>query len=243
MNITRLSYARKDLDALPELHISTFLLVGHFLNEANWLRKLISISVLDQSGNEPEEKARLALTLMLTNLSAGKIHAGWMRVRTFAEEPTLAGAFDSERIKDLYARLAPLLAEGSLIHKFRNRQGSHYPTVLSLAQLPNIAEEDVALFTTTYDGDMLSLISTLSAAGNLVHVSGDQTVQAALGSVIDAVVNAFDIYCTLLLEILFSLVKRDIRAPSKQTVIANDDACELSDIRLRFFCDPPSDAT
>jgi hypothetical protein len=75
MNITRLSYTRKDLDALPEPHISTFLLVGHFLNEANWLRKLISISVLDQSGNEPEEKA---LTLMLTNLSAGKIHAGWM---------------------------------------------------------------------------------------------------------------------------------------------------------------------
>jgi hypothetical protein len=181
MNITRLSYARKDLDALPEAHISAFLLVGHFLNEANWLRKLISISVLDQSGTEPEEKARLALTLMLTNVSAGKIHAGWMRVRVFAEDSTLAGAFDSERIKDLYARLAPLLAEGSLIHKFRNRQGSHYPTALSLAQLPNIADEDVALFTTTYDGDMLSLISTLSAAGNLVHVSGDQTVQAALG--------------------------------------------------------------
>jgi hypothetical protein len=242
MNITRLSYARKDLDALPELHISTFLLVGHFLNEANWLRKLISVSVLDQSGIEPEEKARLALTLMLTNLSAGKIHAGWMRIRAFAEEPTLAAAFEKERIKDLYARLAPLLAEGSLIHKFRNRQGSHYPTSLSLAQLPNIADEDVALFTTTYDGDMLSLISTLSAAGNLVHVSGDQTVQEALGSVIDAMVNAFDIYCTLLLEILFSLVKHDIRAPSKQTVIPNSDACELSDIRLRFFCDPPSEA-
>ena len=92
---------------------------------------------------------------------------------------------------------------------------------------------------TTYDGDTLSLISILSAAGSLVHISGAQkTVQEALGSVIDAMVSAFQIYCTLLLELLFYLVKHDIRAPGKQTVIANDDACELSDIKLRFFCDP-----
>jgi hypothetical protein len=242
MNITRLSYSQKDLETVPEMHVSTLLLIGHFLNEANWLRKLILISTMDESGNEPEEKARLALTLMLANLSAGKIHAGWMRVKAIAEEPTLATVFDKDKVRDLYARLAPLLAEGSLIHKFRNRQGSHYPTSLSLAQLPDIADDDVALFATPYDGDVLSLISTLCAAGSLVHISGDQTVQEALASVIDAVVKAFDIYCTLLLELLFSLVKNDIRAPGKQTTISNDGACKLSDIRLRFFCDPPSEA-
>jgi hypothetical protein len=241
MNITRLSYTHRDLVTLSELHVSTLLLVGHFLNEANWLRKLILMATMDQSGSEPEEKARLALTLMLANVSAGKIHAGWMRIMSFEKEPTLAALFAKDKVKDLYARLAPLLAEGSLLHKFRNRQGSHYPTSLSLAQLPNIADDDVALFATPYDGDTLSLMSTLCAAGSLVHISGDQTVDEALGSVIDAVVKAFDIYCTLLLEILFSLLKNDIRAPGKQTVIANDGACKLSDIRLRFFCDPPSD--
>jgi hypothetical protein len=64
-------------------------------------------------------------------------------------------------------------------------------------------------------------------------------VAAALETVIKALVAAFEIYCSLLLAILFALVKNDIVAASKQDVIAIGDAIELSDIRLRFFCDPP----
>jgi len=239
MNVTRLSYSHKDLENLPEIHVSTLLLVGHFLNEANWLRKLILIATMDESGPEPEEKARLALALMLANVSASKIHGGWMRVRAMAKEPTLVPLFAQKNVKEQFDRLVPLLVEGSLLHVFRNRQGSHYPASLSLAQLPNIADEDVALFATPFDGDTLSLISTLCAAGSLVHVSGDETVAAALEAVIKALVEAFEVYCALLLAILFALVKNDIRATGKQDIIAVVGACELSDIRLRFFCNPP----
>jgi hypothetical protein len=131
MNVTRLSYSPKDLEKLPETHVSVLLLVGHFLNEANWLGKLILIATMDESGPEPEEKARLALTLMLANVSASKIHGGWMRVRGFAQGPTLAPVFPLESVKEQFDRLEPLLVEGSLLHKFRNRQGSHYPASLS----------------------------------------------------------------------------------------------------------------
>lgn len=240
MNVTRRTYSPKDIENLPEIHVSTFLLVGHFLNEANWLRKLILIASMDESGPEPEEKARLALTLMLANVSASKIHGGWMRVRAMAKEPTLVPLFAQKDVSEPFDRLVPLLAEGSLLHKFRNRQGSHYPASLSLAQPPNIASNDVALFATPFDGDTLSLISTLCAAGSLIDVSGDQTVSAALETVIKALVEAFEIYGSLLLAMLFALVKNDIRAAGKQDIVGVGDACELSDIRLRFFCNPPS---
>lgn len=239
MNVTRLSYSYRDLEKLPEAHVSALLSVGHFLNEANWLRKLILIATMDDSGPEPEEKARLALTLMLANVSASKIHGGWMRVRAMAKEPTLVPLFAQKNVKEQFDRLEPLLVEGSLLHNFRNRQGSHYPASLSLAQLPNIADQDVALFATPFDGDTLSLISTLCAAGNLVHVTSDETVAEALETVIKALVETFEVHCSLLLAILFALVKNNIRATGKQDVIALGDACELSDIRLRFFCNPP----
>jgi hypothetical protein len=149
--------------------------------------------------------------------------------------------FERDGIRDLYGRLAPLLAKGSLIYEIRNRHGSHCPNSLSLAQLPGIAPEDLALFATRYDGNTFALISTLCAAGSLVHVSHDQTVQEALGSVIDKLVSAFDAYCALLIAILFSLIKCDIKAHSRQTVISNDGACTLADIQLRFFCSPSTD--
>lgn len=239
MKITKLEYTHRDLQALPAAHVSAFLSVGHFLNEANLLRKLILVSNLDETGNEAEEKARLILSLTLANSLAVKIHAGWMNIRKIARNHEFSSVFTQPEIKECYDRLTPLLAKNSLLHRFRNTHGAHYPATLSLAQLPNIADADVALYRTVYDGDTLSLISALCAAGSLVDVSGDKTVQEALQSVIAAVVHAADIYCSLLLQILSALVRHVIKAPSRQSIIANDDACSLSDVRLRFFCDPP----
>jgi hypothetical protein len=239
MDISKLMYSQKGLGALPTAHVSAFLLVGHFLNEANILRKLIGISNLQKPKNEAEDKANLTMSLVLANLIASKVHAGWMRLRKMAKERDFVVVFSDPAVKEPYDRLAPMVARNSIVHLFRNAHGAHYPAVLSLATLPNIATEDVALYTTKYDGDMLSLVSALCVAGSLIDVSGDKTVGEALENVISAIVKAVNLYCTLLLHIVLLFVKHIIKAPATQSFITNE-ACPLDQVQLPFFCDPPT---
>jgi hypothetical protein len=238
MNITKLTYSPTDLSALPESHVSAFLIVGHLLNEANILRKLIGISNLQALENEAEDKASLTMSLMLANSIASKIHAGWMSIRKISSDPDFAAVFSDSSVKDPHDQLAPLVAKNSIVHRFRNAHGAHYPDKLSLANLPGIAAEDVSLYTTKYDGDMLSLISALCAASTLVEISGDKTVGEALSNVIDTIVKAAEHYCTMLLHIILLFVQKVITAPAAQSVIVNH-ARPIDEIRLPFFNDPP----
>jgi hypothetical protein len=79
--IHKFSFPVSTLEALPKDQLSAFLLLGLFLNEANWLQNLILFSTLDQSGSEPEKKGRLALSLMLSKMPAAKIYQGWWRMQ------------------------------------------------------------------------------------------------------------------------------------------------------------------
>jgi hypothetical protein len=239
MDINKLCFSPPDLANLPKKHVSAFLLVGHCVNEANWLRKLILVSTLDETGHEAECNARLTLSLMLANIIAGKMHAGWMKLRAMAGDVDFKRIFDQPKINSLFAELQPLLAQESLIHRFRNSHASHYSMSMALSDLPHIAEGDVAIYGTRYDGDALSLISTLCSAGSLIRTSGDHTVADALQTLLNAVVKALDIYCTLLLEVFGYLINNYVNVPRKQVVIGNDGAVTLRDTQLRFFCVPP----
>lgn len=239
MDINKLCFSYEALESLPKKHVSAFLLIGHFVNEANWLRKLILISTLDQTGSEAEGNARLTLSLMLANIIAGKMHSGWMKLRAMAVDVEFKPIFDRPKIGALYTNLESVLAKHSLIHKFRNTHASHYSMAMTLSDLPNIAVEDVAIYGTRYDGDALSLISALCAAGSLVSTSGENTVSDALETVLNAVVKGVDDYCTLLLEIFGYLINHYIKIPKTPIVVRNDGAVTLKETRLRFFCVPP----
>ena len=56
-------------------HRSALLLLGLFLNEANWLRKLLVKAVLGIS-ETPDGQANFALTALLATTLAGKIYEG-----------------------------------------------------------------------------------------------------------------------------------------------------------------------
>lgn len=78
MEITRINYTAEQLEGLGPDNLSAVLLLGLLLNEANWLQKLTLISTLDESGGEPEHRARMSLSMMLTKLLATKMHEGWV---------------------------------------------------------------------------------------------------------------------------------------------------------------------
>lgn len=146
--IHKFSFPVSALEVLPKEQLSTFLLLGLFLNEANWLQKLLLVSTLDRSGNEAEEKARLALSLMLSKGLAAKIHQGWCRMQGNPMRATLIALPLSTQADQLHQELAPMLAKGSIIHSVRNCHAFHYPTRLSLDGLPGIAQADVAIYAT-----------------------------------------------------------------------------------------------
>jgi hypothetical protein len=82
MDISKISYSAAQLEGMGPQNLSAALLLGLFLNEVNWLQKLLLITTMDESGNEAEHQARLSLSLMLSKLLATKMHAGWMAMTT-----------------------------------------------------------------------------------------------------------------------------------------------------------------
>ena len=140
MDIHKFSFPTSVLTALPRDQLSALLLLGLFLNEANWLQNILLISTLDQSGHEAEEKARLALSLMTAKLLAAKIHEGWNRLSHDPLKITLDGLPKSPGVEELRALLAQKLAKNSLMHQVRLGHAAHYLTSLSLDGLPNLAQ-------------------------------------------------------------------------------------------------------
>jgi len=84
--------------AMSDEHRSALLLLGLFLNEANWLRKLLVKAVralpeeLVQRPLTPEEEANHALTMLMMTTLVGKIWEGWGLIsRGDKLRPTLEG--------------------------------------------------------------------------------------------------------------------------------------------------------
>jgi hypothetical protein len=80
LNIEKLTLPLSAIQAMGSAQRSALLLLGLFLNEVNWLRKLLARSVSAPSLDEPEEQANFALTVLLATTLVGKVHEGWDRI-------------------------------------------------------------------------------------------------------------------------------------------------------------------
>ena len=239
MQIHKLSYPSSVLAALPRERLSAFLLLGHFLNETNWLQKLLVVAAQDETGHAAEVHARMALSLMLTKVFAAKIHEGWNRMSSGALKATLDTLTLSPRTQERRQQLAERLRAESIVHKVRKLQAFHYPTSLSLDGLPGVAQGDVALYLTQHAGDTLSLISELSAASEMNAIAGIDHVGQSLNAVLTEVVDVSGLYGDFLHGTLEALINESITAEPLDEVIDNADAPLLQDVRLRFFATPP----
>lgn len=239
MQIHKLTFPPATLAALPPERLSAFLLLGHFLNEANWLQKLLVIASQDETGNPAEVQARMALSLMLTKLFAAKIHEGWNRMANGQLKATLDALSLTPATKDQGRQLAERLCAESMVHKIRKSQAFHYPTSLSLNGLPGIAQSDVAIYMTPHAGDTLSLISELSAASEMNAIAGMNHVGHSLDAVLTEVIGISAIYSDFLHGTLQALISESIDGLPAEEIIDNRDAPPLDEVRLRFFATPP----
>jgi hypothetical protein len=236
MEIEKITYPCSALDALSEKQLSAFLLLGLFLNEMNWLQKIMLIASTDRSENEADKSGRLSLLIMISKIMAAKLNEGWNRINNQLKE-TLDALPANKKTKDLRSQLEQKLGKDSTVYKIRTHHTSHYPTKLSLKALPDISKEEIAIYTTSNLGDVLSAISDLSSLAELLKsTSGSTSVsKETLDKTLNEIYEATRIYCEYIGEILAIFVKDVIKDGRDSALIENDTAIDLNSIKLPFF--------
>ncbi len=142
MDIKKYSFSLDNYEKLNHEYYETFLLVGHILNEINWLSKLL-IKSMNPQKEECEEIATLVgLTHMLMTLLASKIHEADNRLRS---ENIKNIIFKSARLfnkeKELETKrdsIKKFTEKDSLIHFIRSNLAYHYPHRLHFKPLDEI---------------------------------------------------------------------------------------------------------
>ena len=239
MDITKFSYSAAQLEGMGPDNLSLALLLGLFLNEANWLQKLLLISTLDESGGEPERRARMSLSLMLTKILAAKMLEGWKNLTTGKAGRTLDSLALPAEAHELRKELTPMLAKKTIIYEVRNLHGGHYPASLSLEKLKGISEADLVLFMTPYAGDTLSTISGLAAASSMTSIAPARELHESMDKILGEIVKALGLYCQFMHAALAELLAEKIQGQPATEAIPNDDAPAYGSIRLPFFAVAP----
>lgn len=231
--------------ALQEMqveHRSALLLLGLFLNEANWLRKLLVKAVLGIS-DTPEGQANFALTALLATTLAGKIHEGWDRITAGPLHDALEGIDLPEALQPLRKELTAALSEKTFL-RIRNNIAFHYPKRrLDFKKLTQHLEDSDAIIYMApegYGGDVLSHLSTLAGIEPLLAINKDPDYRIALQSVWNEVTHVTGIYCQFVSEVIASLILKFIPNISVEDVTI-PDAPEADEGSLRFFVHPPDD--
>ena len=169
---------------------SALLLLGLFLNEANWLMKL-----LVKGGKAlppepvpraltPEEEANYALTMLIMTTLVGKIWEGWDLIsRGDKLRPTLEGLSLPIEVKNLEAQLKQELSN-DLFVRIRNNVSSHYSgKLIDLSRLTSqVTERDTHIYVSGewHIGDTLCPLSTLAGLEPVLHPNPNLDPKIAL---------------------------------------------------------------
>ncbi len=225
------------LKALEAKHRSALLLLGLFLNEANWLRKLLIKAVLGTS-ETPEGHANLALTVLLATTLAGKIHEGWNQITKGRLHAALK---DVDLPKDLQKKLAAALAEKVFV-RIRNNIAFHYPKRSLDFEKLMLEDSDPIIYMApeSYIGDTLSHLSTLAGIEPLLAINKDADYRSALELIWDKVLKGADLYCEFVAKVIGSLLQKFIPAVLVEDITI-PDAPEADEGLLRFWVHPPDD--
>jgi hypothetical protein len=125
--VKKLTLPIADLRSMSDDHRYAVLLLGVFLNEANWLRKLLVKAVLGiTDGPEPDGQANFGLTVLLATTLAGKIHEGWDRIANGRLGKILDGVGMSSQLTGLRKEIADTLKSKTFL-RIRNNVAFHYP--------------------------------------------------------------------------------------------------------------------
>lgn len=253
MKALRLKKIKLPLSAfwgMPDERRSALLLLGLFLNEANWLRKLL-IKALKGLPSElvnrpltPEEEANHGLTMLMMTTLVGKIWEGWKCISEGEKLRTALGMLPlPDSVKALEAQLKQELSK-DLVVRIRNNVSFHYSErLIDLSRLKNaLTEGDAHIYVTEpgYSGDMLSYLSTLAGIEPVLHPNPNSDHLIALKDVIAEIQKVSELYCNFVSDTLAILIQETVgRAVTEDLTIPDAPEFDTEEL-LRFFLHPPS---
>lgn len=240
-NLKKITLPIKDLQEMNAEHRAAILALGMFLNEANWLRKLLVTATYGIS-DTPEGKASFSLTAFMAAMLAGKIHEGWKRIRTGPLCETVKDFKIPHELDELRKKLEVALMPESTIHKIRNYVAFHYPRKMDFDKLTHhIDDTDTAIFISAegYSGDVLSCLSTLAGIEPLIAISDEKNYLEALEEIWNEITEIAEVYCKFMCELQALLISNTL--PNTYVEDVSVEGSPNSDeIMINFFSFPPN---
>lgn len=241
--IKKIAIAPDALRALSPEQRSSLLLLGHLLNEANWLRKLLVQAVLGIS-DTPEGQAQFALVVTLATTLGSKLYEGWPRLNQPPIGPLMKTLPLPAKLVELRKQLHPRFDGTGLVNKIRNQFGFHYPTDMDFARLPAPDEADTTLFVTEkgYRGDVFAHISALAAVDALIAHRPHADWHTSLREIWEEITDLAGGYCTYVSELIAFVLTQWL--PGKITVsdilLPDAPSADARPSPLVFFAHPPA---
>jgi hypothetical protein len=223
-------------------HRYALLLLGLFLNEANWLRKLLVKAALGIA-DEPEGQANFALTALLATTLAGKIHEGWNVITDGKLCKILDQIGLPAEASELRQKITDRLST-DLFLRIRNNIAFHYPKrKLDFANLAShLDDSDTVIYIAPegYGGDVLWQISTIAGIEPLLALHPAADYRVSIKAVWDEVTEVTGLYCVFVTDAVVTIILRSIPDLSVEDLII-PDAPEADADPFRFFVHPPTD--
>lgn len=229
---------------MSEEYRYAILLLGLFLNEANWLRKLLVKAVLGiTDGPEPDGQANFGLTALLATTLVGKIHEGWDRIANGRLGQILCTVDLSPEVGKLRQEIETAL-KGKTFLRIRNNIAFHYPDrKFGFNKLDaHLDDSDTVIYMAPegYQGDVFSQIASLAGIEPLVTLNTDQDYRVALEAVWGEVTHVTGLYCIFVTEAMASVLMKAAPQMAYEDITIQD-APEADENPLRFFVHPPTD--
>jgi hypothetical protein len=238
---------------LPEDSRSAILLLGLFLNETNWLMRIVAKAAQGlpkEAGHPqlaPEQEAAENLAALMATTLAGKVWEGWDRLCD--SKGVAVSILDSlpmsPATKKLKAEFEQKLST-KLFVKIRNSAGFHYdPKHIHVDRLKGLLTNlDTHFFIHPQGavGFTLSRLSTLALLEAIVGDVGAADRAAAFTDKIHEVLDTTGTYSQLVSGLLIDLIKKEFPLLKYQE-IEIPDAPTIDDDRgsVKFFVHPPKD--
>ncbi len=229
------------LGLTPEQRSALFLL-GHLLNEANWLRKLLVQSVMGIS-DTPEGQAQFALVLTLATTLGSKLYEGWPCLNNKPIGPLMKTLPLPQPLIDLRKQLHPRFDGNSLIAKVRNQFGFHYPGNLGFSRLQTPDEADTTLFLTEqgYRGDVFMNVAALAAIDALIAHRPLPDWHDSLREIWEEITDLAGGYCTYISELIAFIMKVWLSGKYAVSDVVLPDVPKIGALPapMVFFAHPP----
>jgi hypothetical protein len=241
IELNKLTIPPASLNAMSADDRYALLLLGLMLNEANWLRKLLTIPTLAMS-DDPEGQASFGLTALLATTLGGKIHEGWSEI----EKGKLGTIFTRIGLTPELDTLRQTISgklKSKVLLRIRNNIAFHYPErKFDFSKLAAHLDDDSNVIYAGKEGsgNIFSHLSSLAGIEPLVAIDRNTDYRQALLAVWTEVTEVAAMYCTFVSEAMAIVLTKTVK-DFETARLTLPNAPEAGSETLSFFTHAPAD--